>query len=260
MVRPGADLATLNIAATERPLLVHVAVVRAGLLEDDGVFSQCCRGVSVARRSRIGRHRSANGRRDCLAGSIALDCALQAFGYREADCRYITLSSGKPAFTSPASLHFSITHAGGWAAAAVSLAPVGLDLEPIRATPLQVVRYFTPVEQELLFALGPGESQDRLFWRIWTKKESLAKLADQPLGAVLAAQSVLEGSDGGVLMAEGTACPGQRVAFTQVAVADCLLTLCVGPCAVALDRRNSPGSFVCDLSFEGVWMARPWGF
>ena len=84
-------------------------------------------------------------------------------------------------------LEFSVSHSRSRALIAIRAGgPVGIDLEPVRALPnlLGVARKaFTPLEYEQLTAL-PEELQRACFFRIWTRKEALAKAVGEGLRAM----------------------------------------------------------------------------
>lgn len=71
---------------------------------------------------------------------------------------------------------FNISHSRNIVVCAVSDTPIGCDVEFIRKAPQSVAkRVFS--EQELKTAkwLSPNDSDDRLFFRFWTAKESYTK-------------------------------------------------------------------------------------
>lgn len=73
-------------------------------------------------------------------------------------------------------IHFSLSHAAGFAIAAIGSSRCGVDLEPrasIGRAEL-VARQLHPAEQKELDALAPPERAEE-FTRIWTRKEALLK-------------------------------------------------------------------------------------
>lgn len=82
---------------------------------------------------------------------------------------------GKPALVS-SSLQFNVSHSHGLGLIAVSLHPIGIDLEQIRPTQvLQLAqRFFHPREHQFLTSL-PIEEQLTTFFRFWTAKEAYLK-------------------------------------------------------------------------------------
>jgi 4'-phosphopantetheinyl transferase len=95
---------------------------------------------------------------------------------------WATLPSGKPMLTfrdgRPQSLHMSVAHGGGMAAAAVcDQGPIGIDVERVdsRRNLLAIAeRFFTPAEHEQLAACSSDERLS-LFHQWWTRKEAVLK-------------------------------------------------------------------------------------
>lgn len=101
-------------------------------------------------------------------------------------------NTGKPYFLGDTSPSFSISHTEGFAAAAMdtSGADLGLDIELIRKMPRseQIAERFFSVEEKRLFY--EQSCSDDCFFRIWTAKESMAKLNGTGLSAILADRSL----------------------------------------------------------------------
>ena len=89
---------------------------------------------------------------------------------------------GKPCFAEDGAPHFSLSHAGGLAVAAVAdEAPIGVDLELFRDTiPAKALakRFFSDEDLALLSRHGD-------FFALWTKKEAVSKLVGTPLTEAL---------------------------------------------------------------------------
>lgn len=141
--------------------------------------------LSEARRQKADRiHLLAHRRESIAAGVLWNGCC----GSREKRPPFSIAASanGKPFLIGrdgerKTGVYFSITHTKGLAGAVVGEVPVGLDAERIRPYPAKVAaRYFSPAEQKLL-----EEGNTAAFYRIWTKKEALAKLLDLPLLQVM---------------------------------------------------------------------------
>lgn len=108
-------------------------------------------------------------------------------GVPAADVR-MTDGAGKPRLAPRPGqpvLEFNLTHAGGWAACAISPdVPVGIDLErerPLEDLGTMAASIFSPEDQQRFAALP---SRDRLvaFFRAWTRKEACLKATGHGLG------------------------------------------------------------------------------
>ena len=82
--------------------------------------------------------------------------------------------NGKP-YLPGEDIYFNLSHAGTFAVCAVSCAPVGCDVELIRAYLPAVARRFDPAEARLLEEEPDEARRAELFFRLWTLKESYMK-------------------------------------------------------------------------------------
>ena len=141
--------------------------------------------LSEARRQKADRIHLLAHRRESIAAGALLEWLLRQQG-EEPPFFYCASANGKPFLIGrdgerKTGVYFSITHTKGLAGAVVGEVPVGLDAERIRPYPAKVAaRYFSPAEQKLL-----EEGNTAAFYRLWTKKEALAKLLDLPLLQVM---------------------------------------------------------------------------
>lgn len=92
--------------------------------------------------------------------------------------RFYTTPQGKPIlYDSP--VKFSISHSGNhWGIAITRNAPVGLDIEMVRArkNEAEIVKsYFLPLEQKAYAEAKNDQERRALFYRFWTTKEAWAK-------------------------------------------------------------------------------------
>lgn len=89
---------------------------------------------------------------------------------------------GKPYFKN-LPWYFSMSHSGEYVFCAVSEREVGADIQkckPLKNHHLEK-RYFTVREQQLLEGKTEGERQ-KIFYRLWTKKEAYGKLTGDGIG------------------------------------------------------------------------------
>lgn len=70
---------------------------------------------------------------------------------------------GKPVFSAPVNVQFSLSHAHGAVLAALSMLPVGADIERIR-----------PVSAQMMLRLAQTDSQ-QTFFRSWVRREARGK-------------------------------------------------------------------------------------
>ena len=138
----------------------------------DGSWKDFLRYLPVERRQLVRRLRRDQDR----ARSVGAWCLLREALAREGvDIDGRTPEKGpygKPCFE--ACPEFSISHAGSYAAVAVSDNPVGVDIEEARCT-MRIVRHFFS-EAEVSAAEALDEEAQRLYLqRIWVAKEAFVK-------------------------------------------------------------------------------------
>jgi len=123
----------------------------------------------------------------CIAGGLLLRAVL---GVRHDD-EFGYTTNGKPYLIS-GKISFSLSHGGRFAALALSEVPVGLDVEPLGPANLNVAkRFFTPDEQ----AWMAEEDEDKRFFLLWTRKESVIKADGRGLSMPLESFSVLTNNE-----------------------------------------------------------------
>ncbi|WP_460627593.1 4'-phosphopantetheinyl transferase family protein [Intrasporangium mesophilum] len=104
--------------------------------------------------------------------------------------------NGRPTLMdSAASLHFSLSHAGGLVAVAVASAPVGIDVEPVPGVEVvsAVLETLHPRERDAVLA-APLTRRSADFTRMWTRKEALLKGIGTGLAHGLTDHDVTDGA------------------------------------------------------------------
>lgn len=117
--------------------------------------------------------RGENGR--ALSRPLLRAAARRTWGWEELPS-LVTSPRGKPLFEGRSDRWLSLSHSGGYALCALSDAPVGVDIEVVRAHRPGLPAYALS-EAEL--AAFDGSWED--FARLWTLKESWCKREDSPL-------------------------------------------------------------------------------
>lgn len=95
---------------------------------------------------------------------------------------------GKIYFPAHEMFYVNLSHAGDYAACAVDTQEVGVDVEQVRPYRENVAkRIFLPEEIQTLSALENEEEKNLEFTRLWTMKESMAKLSGEGIAMLLSA-------------------------------------------------------------------------
>ena len=117
---------------------------------------------------------------------------------RPQDLRFGYTENGKPYLEETPDLNFNLSHSSGLMMCAVGFnREVGIDAELIdRKTPcLELAnRYFSVEEADLLRA-APHEAREKVFFQIWTRKESYVKALGFGLSVPLNSFSVFRAQE-----------------------------------------------------------------
>lgn len=128
------------------------------------------------RRNRALRYRKATDRINCVITYLML-----RYGLRE--CFGITSFKielgkyGKPFLADYPNVHFSISHCDIGNAVVVANFPVGVDIQEVRPFSWNVAKHVCSGQE--LTELEKCANRDRLFIKMWTAKESYAKMVGQ---------------------------------------------------------------------------------
>lgn len=82
---------------------------------------------------------------------------------------------GKPYFLNFPEIHFNISHSGNWVLGILSNRKCGIDVEQMKETHMDIARRFFANDEYQMLLQEKGEKQRRLFYELWTLKESYVK-------------------------------------------------------------------------------------
>lgn len=147
---------------------------------NDEVFEHDQAQLSPFRTQKLARYRYRKDQDLCLGAGVLLDRLLKNLGLREQNMEYALGENGKPFFASEPGLYFNLSHSGTQVLAALSDSPVGCDIEAIRPIDLKLAKRFFHEDEYAAIAAGNTEAErQRLFFRIWTLKESYMKCSGE---------------------------------------------------------------------------------
>lgn len=154
-----------------------ISVLLASVLPllDEAVFDRNLRLVHPFRQSRVLSYRNRIDRCRSLAAGLLLRKVFLQQGINYDDIKPAEGKHGEPLPCK--GLHYSISHAGNYAAVAVADVPVGIDIEAVnrfeRGERL-AQKFLTQQEYALYGQLGEADKPEMLA-RAWTRKEAFAK-------------------------------------------------------------------------------------
>ncbi|MBC8151318.1 MAG: 4'-phosphopantetheinyl transferase superfamily protein [Bacteroidetes bacterium] len=126
--------------------------------------------------ARAARYHQPKDRQRFIVARAALRMLLSSYTrQRPVDIEFVTGVAKKPALRGFTGVHYNVSHSGNRVLIAVGNQPVGIDVEQVdpdfdyRAI---VLHSFSPEERDYI---GESATSRSRFYRLWTRKEALAK-------------------------------------------------------------------------------------
>lgn len=159
-----------------------VSVVHVDLTPHEDREATASAWLDLSERSRTGRFQHAAARRRfvlCRAALRSLLCA--HLGCENAELSFASAEGGKPFALvdgEPVDVGFNVSHSGRHGLIALAAGRVGVDVEeysPRRDLNRLATAVFGPNEQADFAAAADDHDRIRVFYRLWTLKEAVAK-------------------------------------------------------------------------------------
>lgn len=168
--------------------MVSLYIADISRLSDPGDSPELLQGLSEERILKIQSQRQADKRKQSLGAGLLLREVLWRHGVSE-ESVYVG-QNGKPMSEK---LCFNISHSGQLVACAIGDKPVGCDVEEMKAVPEgMAARFFRDGERRYLQEFQDIAYQEA-FFRLWTMKESYAKMTGEGMSSLLGSFEVLCG-------------------------------------------------------------------
>ncbi|HJJ28356.1 MAG TPA: 4'-phosphopantetheinyl transferase superfamily protein [Methanocorpusculum sp.] len=149
------------------------------------------------RRKKVDAFLRREDRELCTGAWLVLKRALADAGIDADSVSFSCGSRGKPRLAARPDFHFNLSHSGRMVMCAAGGAPVGCDVEKIAPVSLELAkRYFYRSEFERILAEPAGEARNKMFYRLWTLKESFMKATGLGFSLALDAFEVGFGEEG----------------------------------------------------------------
>lgn len=127
-------------------------------------------------------------KRSLAAGALLLFC-MKKRGVSLEETPYYN-ENGKMYFPYENRFYVNLSHSGDYAACALDSKEVGIDVEGVRQYQENVLRRISSEEEMQSFsALKKEEEKNSAFTRLWTRKESAAKLSGEGIAGLLSVQA-----------------------------------------------------------------------
>ncbi len=170
-----------------------VYIADTSALRDGEVFSRCLTLVSGERINKINRYAKHDDKIRSLAAGLLLEKAFDNIGISGREIRIG--DNGKP-YLANGAVFFNLSHSGERAMCSVSDMEVGCDVQKIGEANLKIAdRFFSPSECKMLNAAGDESEKIKMFYRLWTLKESYVKAVGTGLKTPLGSFSVTTGEN-----------------------------------------------------------------
>lgn len=154
-------------------------------LEED-IFLSRINQIEEKRRTGIARVQNPQAKRNSFfAGCLLHDALCKELGFlaeNTASFRMMYEENGKPYLKDYPDLHFNLSHSGEYVCCALSDAPVGIDVQKLTDVKDGIARRFFTAQDNFMLAERRGHEQEKLFFRMWSIKESYVKLTGRGIG------------------------------------------------------------------------------
>ncbi len=174
-----------------------------GALADKDLYEDLLSLVSSERKEKASKLSKETDRYNCLAAEILIRKAIEDLGLSVCGISYGYNRFGKPYLKNVPGFFFSISHSGSHLLLAAGHSPLGCDTEEIGDARMNVAkRFFSSKEYEAINDTGDPEERSRLFYAVWTMRESYIKALGQGLNKGLRSFELIKERDGSYLVAE----------------------------------------------------------
>ena len=178
----------------------------------NGAWARFLTLLPAERREAAQRFRNDSDAARCIGAWLLLRDAFACEGVNIDGLPLCRNAYGKPFFEDQ--LEFSISHAGKYAAAAISDGPVGADIEEARCKLSVARRFFSASEAEAAQARS-GEAQQLYLQRLWVAKEAFVKALGTGINTPFNSFSVVLDETSATLLQDITPLPMQITEFSE---------------------------------------------
>ncbi len=163
--------------------LKKLYLLDVNIFEDQEVYAQAYAGMDAGRRKKIDAYRFDKDKRLSLGAGFLLQKALGDIGISEYEIGYGKRE--KPYLIGHENIFFNLSHSGNMAAFGISDREIGVDIEKEKEFRPTLINYvFNDGDKELAKELikSIGLSDEQVYTRLWTVKESIMKYTGIGIG------------------------------------------------------------------------------
>lgn len=164
----------------------------------ESVFNYLMSIVSDERKRKTEKYRMREDACRSLVSEILVRYTLEKAGLKNETVTIKTNGYGKPS-TGIEGVHFNVSHSGSWVICVADKEEVGVDVEKLHSIDKGIPeRYFTSIENKMLFRCCSEDDWLNLFFKIWVLKESYIKAIGMGLSCALDSFTVIPKIDNSV--------------------------------------------------------------
>ena len=141
--------------------------------------------IDSARRKRMEELRQKKDRIQSLVAGLLLRYSFLEKGYTQRQWKEIQIqhkASGKPWLEQYPEFCYSLSHSGKWVVCGVHSKELGIDIQEMRSWNIGVAKRFFAIEEYERILNAEESEKTILFYKMWTAKESYAKLTGDGIG------------------------------------------------------------------------------
>lgn len=184
---------------------IYMANVSAIMAEFDQ--TELYNSLPAFRREAADRCGNRADRERSIAAGLLLGFCMQKEGVPFEETPSFT-ENGKMFFPLRDKFYVNLSHGGEYAACALAPTEVGIDLEPVRQYREKAAKRICSAEEMQKLMKEKKEEQNRQFTRLWTRKESMAKLSGEGIAMLLGSRNSTKPADSFVYTKTYTPAPG----------------------------------------------------
>lgn len=157
--------------------MTHLYIMKVPQQVEAERTERLLRLTSVDKQEKIRRLRRTEDQNRTLFADLLARCLIaEEFNLSNEEIAFAAGPFGKPFALGLDEFKFNLSHAGCWVACAIDRQEVGVDIEQIAPIELEIAQhFFAPEEYEGLIQAEPAERL-KLFYELWTLKESFIKM------------------------------------------------------------------------------------
>ncbi|WP_422657551.1 4'-phosphopantetheinyl transferase family protein [Paenibacillus sp. EC2-1] len=147
--------------------------------------------ISVERRNQLDRFARQEDAYRSLFGELLVRAVIcQELGLLNEEIHFVKNDYGKPMLLGHEDFNYNISHSGCWVVMIRGQGAVGIDIEMIQKSDLEIARrFFSPLEFNDLIS-RPESERNTYFYDLWTLKESYIKAIGTGLSTPLDSFSI----------------------------------------------------------------------